>query len=354
MNLLVPCAGRSSRFHTQAPKYLLSMPDGKLMFELAIAPYVESADRICFAILREHDEQFGAAKILCDLVPNAEVFVLDEVTRGQAETASLMVSHFGISGAFLLKDSDSFFVPSTEFSSDHNYISVCSAREVSDVKLFNKSFAVINEQGYIVGTVEKEITSEFFSCGGYFFSDADEFQQSFQRFKSLQVGSEMYVSQVIDLMIHQGHVFHPMHCLDYQDWGTHEEWISMRQRVSTYFIDLDGVLYESGSRYWSPRWGESAVFPQVRDQVNALYEAGNYILLASNRPESFRQVTEQQLAQDEVKYHQLVLGIHHGRRVVVNDFGPTNPYPSAVAINTKRNAADFADRVSTPFAMPQQ
>lgn len=342
MNCLIPCAGKSSRYETSLPKYLLSMPDGTLMFELAARPFLDAAKRVCFAVLREHDEEFHAGSIISELIPQSEIMVLDEVTRGEAETVQKMLEHFDIDSAFLVKDSDSFFRSIGDYDPEHNFVSVCSARDVRDVKLYNKSFALINDQGYIVGMLEKEIYSEFFSCGGYFFSDPSAFREFFHRHEQVQSGGEFYLSNIIDLMIGDGVVFHPMRCTDYRDWGTHEEWIAYRRSVATFFIDIDGVLYENGSRFWQPRWGENRVFEQVRKKVNDLYNQGNYIVLVTSRPEDLREVTQKQLAGDDVHYHQLVMAVHHGARVLVNDFSPSNPYPSATAINVPRDSGDLA------------
>ena len=64
MDLLVPCAGKSSRFITQRPKYLLTMPNGKLMIESVIEPFKGKYERLLFAILREHDEKFDSKNVL--------------------------------------------------------------------------------------------------------------------------------------------------------------------------------------------------------------------------------------------------------------------------------------------------
>ena len=345
MNLLVPCAGRSSRFRTRTPKYLLAMPDQRLMFDVAIDPFLKQADRVIFGILREHDENFRASEIIKQFVPDATVVVLDEVTRGQAETVLQMLERADVEGAFLVKDSDSYFNPVEAYDPSRNYISLCSARQVRDVKLYNKSFAKINEQNYVVGMVEKEISSEFFSCGGYFFSEVDDFVTTFHDYERMQVAGEFYLSAIIDLMIRNGHIFHPMICQNYADWGTHEDWVAYRKRTATYIFDLDGVIFKNGTRFWQPRWGENSVIGEARDRVNSLYGAGNYIVLMTSRPDEFREVTERQLRNENISYHQLVMGVYHGTRIVVNDFGPTNPYPASVAINTKRDSGDFVDKL---------
>ena len=251
------------------------MPGGEFMFQLAVEPFLEQAERVLFAVLREHDEQFQSKEIIQALIPGSEVLIIDEVTRGPAETVNVMLEQFNVEGSFLIKDTDSYFKTQGNYDPQSNYVSLCSAREIRDVKLYNKSFAVINDQGYIVGMVEKEIASEFFSCGGYYFAFAQIFMECFQRYERMQVGGEFFTAQVIDLMIGAGHVFLPMHCHAYEDWGTHEDWVAYRKRIAIYFFDLDGVIYENGSPFWKPKWGENPVIPEARDKVNQLYDQGN-------------------------------------------------------------------------------
>ena len=61
MELLIPCAGKSTRFPTERPKYLLTMPDGKLMIQHTTESLLPEFDRVLFAILREHDEKFHSS-----------------------------------------------------------------------------------------------------------------------------------------------------------------------------------------------------------------------------------------------------------------------------------------------------
>ena len=49
--------------------------------------------------------------------------------------------------------------------------------------------------------------------------------------------------------------------------------------------------------------------------------------------------------EDGVLYHQLIMGIYHGTRYLINDYSKTNPYPAAKAINTKRNSCDFLEKI---------
>ena len=40
------------------------------------------------------------------------------------------------------------------------------------------------------------------------------------------------------------------------------------------------------------------------------------------------------------------MNVFHGSRYIVNDYSDTNPYPSAKAINTKRNSCDFLEKIN--------
>jgi len=39
------------------------------------------------------------------------------------------------------------------------------------------------------------------------------------------------------------------------------------------------------------------------------------------------------------------MGLFHGARILINDYNDTNPYPTAKAINTKRNSLDFLEKL---------
>jgi len=345
MELLIPCAGKSSRFSTEKPKYLLTMPNGKLMIQATTESLIPQFGKIFFAVLKEHDEKFQASEILKKIFPDSEVLIIHEVTRGQAETVLKMIKHFDIKNSFLVKDSDSYFEIENQYEDNKNYISICNAKKIPTAKLYNKSFVEISNQKFILRT-SLQIISNFFSCGGYFFSSVTEFIESFTKYEEMQLEGEFFISNIIDIMIDENYIFHPMECSNYEDWGTYEDWIEYKKTKSSYFFDIDGVIYENGSEYWIPKWGENKVFPEAKNKINNLFNSGNQIILTTSRPEKFRDITIKQLEKDEVLYHKLIMDVFHGSRVIINDYSDTNPYPSAKAINTKRNSCDFLEKIS--------
>lgn len=63
--LIIPCAGKSSRFPNMKPKYMLTHPDGKLMVEKAMEGInPEVFDRIIITIVKPHDEKYEAKLIM--------------------------------------------------------------------------------------------------------------------------------------------------------------------------------------------------------------------------------------------------------------------------------------------------
>ena len=61
MKIVLPCAGRSSRFPNQPPKWTLPGNDGRPMIAHALSGFDLRNAGIVVTILREHQEMFNAA-----------------------------------------------------------------------------------------------------------------------------------------------------------------------------------------------------------------------------------------------------------------------------------------------------
>ncbi len=75
-----------------------------------------------------------------------------------------------------------------------------------------------------------------------------------------------------------------------------------------YCFDIDGTLCTNTDGAYE----RAKPFPNVIDQVNALYDAGNHIVLYTARGSTtgidWRELTGNQLRLWEVKYHKLIFG----------------------------------------------
>jgi hypothetical protein len=51
-----------------------------------------------------------------------------------------------------------------------------------------------------------------------------------------------------------------------------------------------------------------------------------------------KDITISELEKKNISYDELIMGLPHCKRVIINDFAKSNPYPSCEAINLPRNS----------------
>ena len=338
--LLIPCAGRSTRYPGTRPKWMLTVPDGQLMIERAAQSLPrESIERVVIGTLTEFEELYGVRDILSrTCLADAEVVLLDQMTSGPAETVRLMIEKAGVTGPIALKDSDSFF--SLEEPLEGSYTAVLDLRKNPQVTSVGaKSFAVLNEQGLVSDIVEKSVVSNLICVGLYGFSDTSVFTRVYDDLKQRFNGGEFFISHVISAAINAGEVFRPAMSVGFQDVGTLDDWRRYTQDYSTYVLDLDGVVFVNHSKYFRPLWEEDdKPITENVETLRKLQARGAQLIFMTARPEKYRAKTEKSLRDLGLNPHGLLMGCLHGRRFLVNDYAPSNPHPSAVAINLERNS----------------
>lgn len=341
MNIIVLAAGRSSRFPNLRPKYLLTAYDHKLMIEHAINCFPTNA-KVTVVVLKEHCEQYQADTFLKEaLGDRVSIVVLDQITNGPAETALIAVKQMDLHGPIFIKDCDTFI----EFAgpvTECNGIAVAKLDDYPNIRnVSGKSYVKANEHGIIQSIVEKQIVSNIFSVGGYQFKDADAFTKTAIQLLSTTT-QEVYLSNVIDLMISNGEVFETLPTSKFIDVGTADDWIAFNRQHPVLFVDIDGVLVKNQSRYGSNKFGSPVTI--LNSNVNFLLEhqaAGAQFIFTTSRQSEFDTETNTLLQQLGFINYRLVSGLNTTNRILVNDFDYSNPYPSASAINIKRNNEDL-------------
>lgn len=109
--------------------------------------------------------------------------------------------------------------------------------------------------------------------------------------------------------------------------------------MTTIFLDIDGTLLQqnSGDNLTEILKKPPRVLPGVMQKLDEWHILGYTVILTSARPEGSRLHTTQQLNEAGIyHYAQLILGVGHGRRVVINDHTDHN-LPRAIGIPLKRN-----------------
>jgi hydroxymethylpyrimidine pyrophosphatase-like HAD family hydrolase len=105
----------------------------------------------------------------------------------------------------------------------------------------------------------------------------------------------------------------------------------------TFFVDIDGTLVQY-RKFNELSTSVLTPIQEVIDVVNKYYDEGAVIVITTARPSSYELFTKQELEKIGVKYHQLVMDLGRGTRVILNDKDPENEQiPRALGINLNRN-----------------
>ncbi len=336
MEIIIPCAGLSTRFPNLRPKYLLTDYRGRLMIEEAVKNYIDKHS-ITVAVLDMHDKKFGSSKKLKEIFGDAvKVVVLPEPTAGPADTIyqTLKAINIDPSESFMVKDCDSYF-DSDVIEGNAIYVSTLT-KNPNMRNAAAKSYTITNDQNIINNVVEKQIVSENFCCGGYQFSRAMDFMDAYDDIKDTT--KEIFVSNVIDYLIGCDAVFIEKQVTNFIDVGTAADWFEYNSRP-TYFCDIDGTIVKSKFDYNEP-------YEPLADNVNKLkseLERGCKIVFCTARHEKYRGTTTSMLNELGFEGCDLIMDVHHTKRVLINDFSSTNPYPSAIAINLNRDSDNLEE-----------
>jgi hydroxymethylpyrimidine pyrophosphatase-like HAD family hydrolase len=344
-NLLIPLAGKSSRFPNSRPKWMLTHPNGRMMVTEAISGLpLEQFDKIYFGVLKEHLNEFqfasGLHEDLCTIGISDKyiLVILDEPTKSQSETVYRMVKDNNIEGYILIKDCDNFFsLDNIDF--EHNQVCYSRLDDHESINAKNKSYVQLDDKNYVCNIVEKKIISNTFSVGGYGFTDAKEFIDNYEKLNSLKLSGECYISNIIFEMLLQESTFKGSLVKNYLDWGTIEAWSEFKNEYRTIFCDLDGTLVTNTSWHFPPFVGDGQPIQKNIDELKRVYKKGQtVVIITTSRPIQYMDITKDELEKYGIPYDTLIMGLPHGKRTLVNDYAPSNPYPSCDSINIPRNS----------------
>jgi hypothetical protein len=338
MDIIIPAAGKSTRYLGVKPKYLLYDYKGRLAISNVIRPYLTKGHTVTVVILKEHDEKFRATDHIRNAFPfenTVKIVILDDPTSGPAETVYRGLDK--IEGSFLVKDCDNFFYHNI-LPNNTNTVYVSTLENVD--KPASKSFVIHNNENIITSIVEKKVVSDVFACGGYLFASVDEYKKAYEDVVK-SATSEVFVSHIINYMIHsQNSVFTSEKVSGLVDLGTQKEWDEWNDKP-TIFCDIDGTLVWSQDRlsYDKPHEPHDATLSLLFKKI----KEGCQIVFTTARPEHTRPVTRKML--NDLGFSpdtQLIMGLHNAKRILINDYNTTtNKYPTAIAYNVFRDGDDL-------------
>jgi NDP-sugar pyrophosphorylase family protein len=211
---VIPMAGNSSRFYREGysvPKFMLEA-HGITLFEHSMLSFENYFDSDIFLFIAkevkgvdiEHFINSSAIKLG---IKNYKIVILNEVTRGQAETVAIGLIKGNVSDRniviFNIDTKRPFFkLPIYEGNPD-GYL------EVFEGEGDNWSFAKLGDDGECVTeTAEKRAISNLCSTGLYYFSSSDKYIEYFNQYACLSPDlwekGELYIAPLYNIYISNG------------------------------------------------------------------------------------------------------------------------------------------------------
>ncbi len=344
--LLLPVAGKSSRFPGMRPKWLLTMPDGKLMIEKSVEGLrLEQFSKIVIVCLKEHVDQYlsqeGKKLIAHCIYPSNVIFCeLLSPTKSQSETVRQAIQLLEIDGPIFIKDCDNHFC--YEFNGG-NEIAILDLHNIDLVDAKNKSYVTLDPLSRVINIAEKSVISNKFCVGGYGFESASDFSAFYDDLDSSS--NELYISHVIYSMILANKIFFANEVKNYIDWGTLREYRHYQKKFITIFCDIDGVLFENGSKFGLNGWKTPPLIKNIEYLKNLKNSGYLYLVATTSRPVTEKDYLEKALHDCGLFPDDFIMGLPHTARMLINDYSSTNPYPTSIAINLQRNSSELSNLI---------
>lgn len=215
MNILIPMAGRGSRFAVEAdknPEYKKPKPiiniAGHTMVEWALSSLpIREDDNLIFLVLKDHVEQASIDEELRKIFGNKiKIVIVDQVTEGAACTALLAKDFINNDQPLLITDSDHFTDGRTLFKDIESHEKIDGMIPVFYANNPKWSFAKTNSEGYVTETAEKIQISRNANIGAYYFKKGRDFVWATEEMidENDRTNGEFYVAPVYNYLIRRG------------------------------------------------------------------------------------------------------------------------------------------------------
>ncbi len=231
--LILPCAGRSSRFPNLPPKWMLQNDYPESMLEMVIDSMTQEFEQIIVTITSEQQEKWKAFDYLNSRLKwGADIVMLDNPTRSASQTVYETLKQSLVDGPIVIKDCDcAVGYNSANFN---NYIVGLKVKKDSGIKrLEAKSFIKKNDDNIIEDIIEKRMVSNDI-CVGAYACEADKYCGAYEDIVDSDVflgGQEAYVSHIFSYMIlSESAIFSYIEADSFVDWGTLEDWENNKNR----------------------------------------------------------------------------------------------------------------------------
>ena len=347
MKLIIPVAGSSSRYPGIRPKWMLTLPSGELLIENCIKGFdLKNIEQIVLIAQKNHLEDFDMSKSYLintfeeKFQKQTNLFLLDSPTISQPMTIFKYLSSLKEDISFYIKDCDNYF---EDRPIKGNTVSYLKLDDLDLVAASNKSYIKINSFSEIEQIQEKEVISENFCVGGYSFNSSKQYIKEYFALDG-DNNANLYVSHIIQRLILCGERFSATAIKEYIDYGTSKEYFLETRKTVSLFCDFDGVIVKNSSKFSNNPWSYKPLSKNIDAIKNKLDQSKDSILIiTTSRPSTERENISKFCKKVNLKVKQIITDLPHCKRFLINDFSSSNPYPSSIAINLKRNEENIKD-----------
>jgi ribonucleotide monophosphatase NagD (HAD superfamily) len=118
------------------------------------------------------------------------------------------------------------------------------------------------------------------------------------------------------------------------------DYTPLMQRPKTFFIDIDGTILQQNDKWEQGKVADPRDYKELPGSVrliNKWYTDGHRVILTTARGEPYRSRTAMQLENIGLQYHEMIMGLPTGQRILINDRKPQEDIDTAIAINLDRD-----------------
>ena len=202
MNILIPMAGRGSRFESQGytfPKPLIEVK-GKPMIQVVVDNLNIKA-KYTFIVQKEHYHKYNLKYLLNLIAPNCNIVQVDGITEGAACTTLLAKEFIDKDEPLLIANSDQV----VRWDSSKVLYAFSNNKCDGGILTFKAShpkwsYAKLNEDNFVVEVAEKKPISNNATVGIYWWKKGSEYVKYAEQMikKNIRTNNEFYVCPVFN------------------------------------------------------------------------------------------------------------------------------------------------------------
>ena len=240
-HLIQPMGGGGTRFLSSQvmPKPLISLQDKPFFYwatkSLSQNNFIQD---ITYVILKQHIDKFNLDKHILKYFPNANIVELPQVLNGAVLTCLEGVKHIDDDLPIIFNDCDHAFKCVDFF----NFLEEQPSDVYGGLLTFSSnepkfSYVIYDNNGQVIGTIEKKVVSNDAICGAYYFKNKKVFVEYAERYLKNCNYSEYFMSGIYNELCKDNKKVTTFKTNLHLSFGTPEEYLSIKD--SELFGDIN-------------------------------------------------------------------------------------------------------------------